>query len=258
MDCRVKPGNDEEDSLVLLRRALASPKVARATVKSEGSAPMSRLYGPQHREFQDRFDSRRLADRIEQIAVKTEIDDMAKAFIESRDMFFLATADHDGRPTVSYKGGDPGFVKVLDTTTIAFPNYDGNGMYYSMGNISAHPEVGMLFIAFDRPFRLRLQGRAEVVMEGPERDLFKEADVAVRVAVSELWMNCPRYVHRYEKVQASRYVPRAGKDTPLCEWKRIEGLEDALRPAELTAVEAAGQISEEEWIGRVLSGDEKA
>lgn len=219
---------------------------------------MSRLYGPQHREFQDRFDSRRMADRIEQIAVKTEIDDMAKAFIESRDMFFLATVDHNGRPTVSYKGGDPGFVKVLDPTTVAFPNYDGNGMYYSMGNIRAHPEIGMLFIAFDKPFRLRLQGRAEIVTDGPERDLFNEADLAVRVAVSEIWMNCPRYVHRYEKVQASRYVPHAGKDTPLCEWKRIEGLEDVLRPAELEAVAAAGQISEEEWIGRVLSGDEKA
>lgn len=219
---------------------------------------MSRLYGPQHRALQDRFDSRRMADRVEQIVVKTEIDDLAKAFIESRDMFFLATVDHNGRPTVSYKGGDAGFVRVLDPITIAFPNYDGNGMYYSMGNIESHPDIGILFIAFDKPFRLRLQGRATLVLDGPERDLFKEADLAVRVAVSEIWMNCPRYVHRYEKVQASRYVPRAEAETPLCEWKRIEGLEDVLRPAEVKAVEAAGQISEEEWMGHVLSGDDKA
>jgi predicted pyridoxine 5'-phosphate oxidase superfamily flavin-nucleotide-binding protein len=219
---------------------------------------MSRLYGPQHRAFQDHFDSRRMADRIEEIAAQTEIDDTAKAFIESRDMFFLATVDHNGRPTVSYKGGNPGFVKVLDAATIAFPSYDGNGMYLSMGNLKSHPEIGILFIAFDRPFRLRLQGRAEIVMDGPDMNLFKEAELVVRVAVSDIWMNCPRYVHRYEKVETSRYVPREEAETPLCEWKRIEGLEDVLRPNELAAVEDAGQITQDEWMEHVFSGDGKA
>ena len=116
---------------------------------------MSRLYGEQHRELQDRFQSRKMADRIEQIAVKTEIGEEEKAFIESRDFFFLSTVDHKGRPTVSYKGGDPGFVKVLDAGTLMFPSYDGNGMYLSMGNIAANPQVGFLFIDFERPFRLR-------------------------------------------------------------------------------------------------------
>lgn len=219
---------------------------------------MSRLFGPQHRELQDHFESRKMADRIEQVAAQTEIDDAAKAFIESRDMFFLSTVDHQGRPTVSYKGGAPGLVKVLSPTEIAFPSYDGNGMYLSMGNINTHPEIGMLFIAFDRPFRLRLQGRAEIVMAGPEVDLFQEAQLAVRVAVTDLWMNCPRYVHRYDKVAESRYVPRADAETPLCEWKRIEGFEDVLRPDEAAAVEKAGQITQDEWLGRVLSGDENA
>lgn len=219
---------------------------------------MSRLFGPQHRELQDHFESRKMADRIEQVAAQTEIDDAAKAFIESRDMFFLSTVDHQGRPTVSYKGGAPGLVKVLSPTEIAFPSYDGNGMYLSMGNINTHPEIGMLFIAFDRPFRLRLQGRAEIVMTGPEVDLFQEAQLAVRVAVTDLWMNCPRYVHRYDKVAESRYVPRADAETPLCEWKRIEGFEDVLRPGEAAAVEKAGQITQDEWLGRVLSGDENA
>lgn len=219
---------------------------------------MSRLYGPPHRELQDHFASRIMADRIEAIAAKREIDDMARAFIESRDMFFLASVDHQGRPTVSYKGGDPGFVRVLDATTLAFPSYDGNGMYLSMGNIAANAEIGCLFIDFERPFRLRLQGRAEVVRDGPLVGLFKEAELAVRVNVTDVWMNCPRYVHRYERKAASRYVPRAGTETPLCEWKRIDGLQDTLRPHELAAVEKAGSISEEEWIGRVMAGDEKA
>ena len=218
---------------------------------------MSRLYGPQHRALQDHFESRPMADRIEMIAAKTEVDDMARAFIESRDMFFLSTVDHNGRPTVSYKGGDAGFVRVLDATSIAFPSYDGNGMYYSMGNIDAHPEIGCLFIDFEKPFRLRLQGRAEIHREGPLLGLFKEAELVVKVAVSDVWMNCPRYVHRYKKEQASRYVPRVDVETPLCEWKRIQGLEDILRPHERAAVEKAGQITEEEWMGHVLAGDDK-
>jgi predicted pyridoxine 5'-phosphate oxidase superfamily flavin-nucleotide-binding protein len=219
---------------------------------------MSRLYGTAHRALQDEFDSRRMADRIEMIAVKTEVDETAKSFIESRDMFFLSSIDHNGRPTVSYKGGDPGFVKVLDATTLAFPSYDGNGMYLSMGNISINPEIGMLFVNFERPFRMRVQGRAELVKEGPLLDLFHEADLVVRVAVSETWINCPRYVHRYQKLKPSRYVPRQEAETPLCEWKRIDGMQDVLRPNEVAAVARQGNISEEEWMGRVLSGDENA
>lgn len=218
---------------------------------------MSRLYGDQHRELQDKFASREMADRIELIAAKTEIDDMARGFIETRDMFFLSSVDHNGRPTVSYKGGDAGFVRVLDPKTMAFPSYDGNGMFYSMGNIAAHPEIGCLFIDFEKPFRLRLQGRAELVASGPLMDLFNEAELVVKVTVTDVWMNCPRYVHRYKKEQASRYVPRVDVETPLCEWKRIQGLEDILRPHERAAVEKAGQITEEEWMGHVLAGDDK-
>jgi predicted pyridoxine 5'-phosphate oxidase superfamily flavin-nucleotide-binding protein len=219
---------------------------------------MSRLYGPQHRELQDLFESRAMADRIETIAVKTEIDDVARTFIESRDMFFLSTVDHKGRPTVSYKGGDPGFVKVLDPGTIVFPSYDGNGMQFSTGNIAGHAEIGCLFVNFEKPLRLRLQGRAELVKEGPLLDFFKEAELVVKVAVSEIWINCPRYVHRYEKKAASRYVPRVEAETPVCGWKRIDGMQDVLRPHEIAAVEKTGLITEEEWFGHVMSGDEQA
>jgi predicted pyridoxine 5'-phosphate oxidase superfamily flavin-nucleotide-binding protein len=218
---------------------------------------MSRLYGEQHRALQDEFDSRRLADRIESIAVKTVLGDVERGFIESRDMFFLTTIDDRGRPTVSYKGGDPGFVRVADPQTIMFPNYDGNGMYLSMGNIAGNPEIGILFIDFERPFRLRLQGRALLTRDPSLVASYKEADLVVRIAVSEVWMNCPRYIHRMQKVKPSRYVPRDGSDTPLCEWKRIEGMEDTLRPVELAAVAKAGTITQDQWIGRVAAGDEK-
>src|SRR6266853_2044906 len=127
---------------------------------------MSRLYGPQHRALQDRFDMRRLADGVERRIVATEISAQHRKFIESRDMFWLATIDHQGRPTVSYKGGDPGFVRVLDQS-IAFPCYDGNGMLYSMGNLMGNNKVGMLFVNFEQPHRLRVQGIATVRDDDP-------------------------------------------------------------------------------------------
>lgn len=219
---------------------------------------MSRIYGDQHREWQDRFDSRRMADRIEEIAVKTEFGPEEKAWIEARDMFFLSTNDHRGRPTVSYKGGEPGFVKILDERTLAFPSYDGNGMYFSVGNAAANPEVGLLFIDFEKPHRVRVQGTASVSADDPMLGAWKEAEVVVRVTLSELWQNCPRYVHRYKKVATSRYVPTEDKDTPLCEWKRIDGMQDVLRPHELEKVEAAGNITIEEWAERVVKGAEDA
>ncbi|CAN1723890.1 Pyridoxamine 5'-phosphate oxidase family protein [Hyphomicrobium sp. 1Nfss2.1] len=220
---------------------------------------MSHLYQPQHRALQDRFASRPMADRIEQIALKTEIGPEEKAFIESRDFFFLTTVDGEGRPTVSYKGGASGFVRVIDDQHIMFPSYDGNGMYLSMGNITAHPQVGFLFIDFERPFRLRAQGIAEIT-DAPEcLDAFDEAELVVRVKLTELWMNCPRYIHRYQRVKSSRYVPQPGVETPLCEWKRIDGIQDVLRPTEVEQVaKSGGTIGIDEWIGRVVTGDENA
>ena len=149
-------------------------------------------------------------------------------------------------------------MRVVDQTHLMFPSYDGNGMYLSMGNITANPHVGFLFIDFERPFRLRVQGEAEV-SDAPEHlACFKEAELVVRVKITELWMNCPRYIHRYQKLKTSRYVPQADVETPLCEWKRTEPVQDVLRPHELAQVAKAGTIPIEEWIGRVVTGDEKA
>ena len=120
------------------------------------------LYHEGSRRLQDRFDTRRLADRLEDVKVRDTIGPEDRAFIESMDMLFLATADEHGRPTCSYKGGDPGFVRVLDERTIAFPSYDGNGMFLSAGNVLVNPEVGLLFVSFERRRRLRLNGTASI------------------------------------------------------------------------------------------------
>jgi len=189
---------------------------------------VSKIYGPVHRLLQDRFDTRRLADSVEHRVVETQVTDQHKAFIESRDMFWLATVDHQGRPTVSYKGGDPGFVRVLDNKTIAFPCYDGNGMFYSMGNLIGNGKVGMLFVNFERPHRLRVQGVASVDDNDPLLAEYFEAQLVVRVAVTEIFRNCPRYVHRYKKLKDSEYVPRTECKTPLADWKRVDDVQAAL------------------------------
>ena len=189
---------------------------------------MNNFYGNTHRTFQDQFDTRRIADKVEQLALHTELSDMDKAFIETRDMFWLASVDHEGRPTVSYKGGDPGFVRVLDAKTIVFPLYDGNGMFYSAGNVVTYGKIGMLFMDFERPNRLRVQGVATVSADDALLASFHEAQLLVRVAVTEAWPNCPRYVHRYQKAQPSKYVPRTACATPLAGWKRIDMLQEDL------------------------------
>jgi uncharacterized protein len=220
---------------------------------------MSRLYGPQHRELQDRFDMRRLADGIEQRNVKSEISPQHKEFIESRDMFWLATVDHEGRPTVSYKGGDPGFVRVLDPRTIAFPCYDGNGMFYSMGNLIGNSKVGMLFVSFVRPHRLRVQGLASVRDEDPLLAEFLEAQMIVRVSVTEIFRNCPRYVHRYDKIKASEFVPRTGTKTPLAGWKRVDRVQTELAAKDQGRAELEGgtctREEYERYIEDVSPGD---
>lgn len=203
---------------------------------------MSRLYGPVHRSVQERFDTRRLADNVEARLVRTEIPPEHKAFIESRDMFFLSTVDHEGRPTVSYKGGDPGFVRVLDPKTVAFPCYDGNGMFYSMGNLMGNAQVGMLFINFEKPHRLRLQGIASVDDNDPLIADYAEAQLVVRVTVTEIFRNCPRYVHRYRKVEPSQFVPRAAGETPLAPWKRVDDLQEVLPARDRERVQREGAL----------------
>ncbi len=207
---------------------------------------MSRLYGPEHRALQRRFDTTKLADGVENNVVRTEILDDHCEFIEQRDMFWLATIDHSGRPTVSYKGGDPGFVRVLDRHTIAFPSYDGNGMFYSMGNIVGNDQVGLLFTDFENPFRLRVQGTATI----DENDVlladYKEAQLVVRVRVSEIFRNCPRYVHRYQRVQPSEYIPRDGLETPMAEWKRIKEMQELLPPEDRERAAKSGSLQTRE------------
>jgi len=186
------------------------------------------LFHDGNRLLQDRFDTRRLADRIDERLVSDTISDGDRAFIEARDMFFLASCDQDGHPTCSYKGGDPGFVHVLDERTVAFPNYDGNGMYLSMGNVLRHPDIGMLFIDFESPSRVRLEGSASIDFDDPLLPEWPEAQFVVRVDVARVYPNCPRYIHHYTLVERSKFVPRPSEKTPVPDWKRSNWACDVL------------------------------
>lgn len=184
-------------------------------------------YHDGNRQLQDRFDTRRLADNLKD-RVTAAIGDEAKTIIEEARMFFLATCDHRGLPTCSYKGGAPGFVRVVNDTTLAFPNYDGNGKYQSMGNLLRNPNVGLLFVDFEGRQRLRIQGAAHISDADPLLPHYPEAQFIVRVAVAEVYKNCPRYIHQYRFVEPSEYIPQAGRETPQPAWKSGAELKDVL------------------------------
>jgi predicted pyridoxine 5'-phosphate oxidase superfamily flavin-nucleotide-binding protein len=186
------------------------------------------LYHEGSRTLQDRFDSRRIADRLEQVTLRHSISEGDRVFIERCGMFFLATADPQGQPDCSYKGGMPGFVQVVDAQTLAFPDYDGNGMFRSMGNILVHAQAALLFIDFEHPNRLRVHGRATVHDDDPLLAQYPGAQLIVRVAVERIFPNCPRYIHTMQLVAHSVYAPRLGHEPPEPEWKQMDEFRDAL------------------------------
>ncbi|MEX2246371.1 MAG: pyridoxamine 5'-phosphate oxidase family protein [Dehalococcoidia bacterium] len=189
---------------------------------------MSATFHEGNRQLQDRFDTRRLADRLDETVVHDVIAPHDREFIERMDMFFLATADDQGRPNCSYKGGEPGFVRAVDEHTVAFPNYDGNGMYLSMGNVVANPHVGMLFIDFEHQHRMRINGEASIDDDDPLMAEYPEAQFIVRVRVREVFPNCPRYIHKYQLVARSRFVPKSECETPVPSWKAGDWVADVL------------------------------
>jgi predicted pyridoxine 5'-phosphate oxidase superfamily flavin-nucleotide-binding protein len=193
---------------------------------------MTGMYHEGNRDLQARFDTTRLADRLEELIVHDAFDDNDRGFIESVDMFFLATADAAGAPTVSYKGGDPGFVRVVEPSVVAFPVYDGNGMFLSFGNVLANPEVGLLFIDFLHPRRLRVQGTASLHDVAELLARWPEAKLVVQVRARQVFQNCPRYIHRFEEVERSAFVPRPGLPTPIPDWKRYPPLNEVLPPTD--------------------------
>jgi len=189
---------------------------------------MCRMYHDASRQLQDRFDTRRLADRLAEKLSRTAFTDEDRAFVQTQSMFFFATADADGWPECSYKGGVPGFVRVLDAQTLAFPSYDGNGMFRSLGNVVVNPRVGLLFIDFEQPRRLRVQGLATLSLDGDALATWPGAQCVVQVRADRIFPNCPRYIHRMQRLEMSPHTPCENHEPPPAAWKRFEMFRDVL------------------------------
>lgn len=211
---------------------------------------MSDLYADCHIRLQEAQGSTAMAALLDAAIVHDALTEQDAAFIASRDMLFLSTVDPAGRPTVSYKGGAPGFCQVRDGE-IAFPWYDGNGMFYSAGNVSVHPEIGLLFIDFIRPNRLRVQGHARLVNDA---SAWPGARFAVHVRPTHVFPNCGRYIHAQSPVAVSPHVPDAAGVQPVAAWKRIDFVQEALGQADRAAVAAAGCITIEDYGDIVAAG----
>ncbi|HEV2530608.1 pyridoxamine 5'-phosphate oxidase family protein [Phenylobacterium sp.] len=189
------------------------------------------MYHEGNRALQDAFGSRALADRLEERLRRDRFNDDDAGFVASLGFFFLATADGEGRPDCSFKGGPAGFVQVAAPDLLVFPDYDGNGMFKSLGNIAVNPQVGLLFIAMgEAPKRLRVNGRAEVVRHDPRIAQTPGAQLMVKVTPTDIFPNCPRYVPNMALVEGSAYLPAAGIPPPEPKWKSFEMFADVVPP----------------------------
>lgn len=196
-----------------------------------------RAYHDGMRQLQDARDTRRIADRLEEVIVHHAFTDDDRAFIARAPMCFVATADAEGHPDCSYKGGLPGFVHVLDARTLAIPDYDGNGMYRSWGNLLVNPRVGLLFIDFEQQKRMRVNGTASISADDPLIGDFPGAVFLIRVAAERIFPACPRYIHKLALVEHSVYAPRASYIPPIPGWKGDARFHDALPARDLMTEE---------------------
>lgn len=213
------------------------------------------FYTKSQRHFQEQHESRNLADAVAAAIVTDEIQEKQIPFIESRDFFFLSTVNSKGEPTVSHKGGPVGVVQVLSPTRVIFPNYDGNGMFYSVGNTAETGKIGMLFIDFETPNRIRLQGDAKISTEPELLARFPGANLIYDVAVVSVFLNCARYIHKHQRVETSKYVPDEKGQQPFPAWKRIDDLQPALPLKDQgRAQDEGGLITEDDYEDHLMKG----
>lgn len=199
------------------------------------AVPMSIMYHDGNRRLQDEFDSRRISDRLEEKLTRTAFTTDDKAFIESVLYFFIATADSDGRPDCSFKGGAPGFVRVTAPDELAFPDYDGNGMFKSLGNLLVNANIGLLFIGMHgKPRRLRVNGTATVSRDDPLLAQTVAAQLMVRVKARAIFPNCPRYIPKLQLAEPSIYTPQPGRDPVEPAWKGFADFKDCIHPRQPT------------------------
>jgi uncharacterized protein len=217
------------------RRAPQDDGLIELNVFDQRGTAMSILYHDGNRQLQDRFDSRRISDKLEEKLTRTAFSADDKAFIESTPYFFLASADAQGRPDCSFKGGMPGFIRVTGPSELAFPDYDGNGMFKSLGNLVVNPHVGLLFIAMHgKPKRLRVNGEARVSDSDPLLGETVGAQLIVRITARAIFPNCPRYIPDMQMTGPSIYTPQPKSDPPEPAWKGFDDFKNDVHPRQPT------------------------
>lgn len=209
---------------------------------------MSILYHDGNRQLQVEFQSQAIADRLEQVTTRTRFTEDDRSFIESRIFFFLATADDKAHPDCSFKGGAAGFIRVSAPDELVFPDYDGNGMFKSLGNIAVNPHVGLLFLDFEKPRRLRVNGIGTISRDDPLLAHTVGAQLIIRVKARAIFPNCPRYVPRMQLIEPSAYTPLPGVDAIEPAWKSFPDFEAFIHPRRQTyRGEADTQSSDDRW-----------
>ena len=178
------------------------------------------------RQLQDRYEGRSIPDRLAANRMRTKFNDDDRVFIETSPFFFLSTATPES-VDCSFKGGEPGFVRVIGENIVAWPDYDGNRMYRSLGNIARNPRVGLLFVRFDgklfnKALRLRINGCAEIDESAEAIADLPGAKRLIRVTADHIFTNCPRYIPKLSTEEPSVYVPREGYTPPDPAWNRID------------------------------------
>jgi len=215
------------------------------------------FYTPEMRKMQEDLQTTNLANAVVHAIVRDELLPEMAGFISTQDYFFLSTVNSDGEPSVSYKGGNVGFAHVVNPKKIVFPSYNGNGMYFSAGNVTAASKVGLLFVDMCTPMRVRIQGSAKLTQTEEYMNMYPGAEFMYEVDIDKTFYNCARYIHKHQRVEEkSRYVPDDKGEAPFPAWKRIDMLQPFLHPDDMGKADAAGgTITEEEYSRKVMEGN---
>ena len=180
------------------------------------------------RALQERYGTAKRAAQFYQLQVLDHLNELMRAFIAERDMMFVATADSRGNCDNTFRAGTPGFVRVADSRTLYYPEFRGNGVMASQGNISENGHVGLLFLDFSGTrVGLHVNGAASIVETADLPLALDEGDFVlphatgsersrldrwIRVDVHEAYIHCSKHVPRLERIQTERRAaPRGGE-----------------------------------------------
>ena len=126
-----------------------------------------------------------------------------EAFLAELDMFYMGTANAEGQPYIQYRGGSPGFLRVLDESTLGFADFGGNRQYITLGNLSENPKAFLFLMDYARSRRIKLWGHARIVEDNPALlDRLRDPDYPGKVERAilfqiEAWdINCPQHIHK--------------------------------------------------------------